>query len=142
MAAIAVVNAFGDVFDCQSGEKIAGLMNDDRTGFSSSELEMYHNTPVNIYSMNTTLGVIITNGKFNQAEMNKIAGMTRAAYGRCINPVGTLADGDMIYAFSNGNLKADLNMSGTFAASIMEEAIREAVLFSKMTENEFLAKCI
>ena len=53
--------------------------------------------------------------------------MTRCAYARCINPVGTMADGDSIYAASIGNVQADLNMTGTLAAEVMTEAIQIAV---------------
>ena len=58
--------------------------------------------------------------------MNKIASMARNAYCRCINPVGTMADGDTIYAASIGQEKADLNMAGTLAAQVMAKAILKA----------------
>ena len=67
------------------------------------------------------------NGKFNKAQMNKIASMTRNAYARCINPVGTMADGDSIYAASAGDVEADLNVAGTLAAYVMERAIVAAI---------------
>ena len=54
--------------------------------------------------------------------------MTRCAYARCINPVGTMADGDSIYALSVGTVAADINMAGTFAADVMEKAIQRAAL--------------
>ena len=57
--------------------------------------------------------------------------MTRCAYARCINPVGTMADGDSIYAASIGNVPADLNMTGTLAAEVMAEAIQIAVKAAK-----------
>ena len=56
----------------------------------------------------------------------------------CIKPVGTLADGDTIYAASTGEVKADLNMTGTLASEVMSEAIRRAIIFSKMDETEYL----
>lgn len=53
--------------------------------------------------------------------------MTRCGYARCINPVGTMADGDSIYAASIGKVSADLNMVGTLSAEVMEQAILTAV---------------
>ena len=53
--------------------------------------------------------------------------MTRNAYARCINPVGTLADGDTIYAASVGDVEADINVAGTLAAQVMERAIVNAI---------------
>ena len=38
-----------------------------------------------------------------------------------------MADGDSIYAVSAGEVPADINMAGTLAAEVMEEAIRSAV---------------
>ena len=76
---------------------------------------------------NTTIGMIITNGDFDKTQLTKIASMTQNAYARSIKPVGTLADGDTIYAASVGEVSADLNMVGTLAAEVMSEAIRRAV---------------
>ena len=80
-----------------------------------------------MFTGNTTIGAIVTNGKFTKAEMSKIASMTRNAYARCINPVGTMADGDTIYAASIGDVPADINVAGTMAADVMAKAIINAV---------------
>lgn len=128
VAAVVVVNALGDIFDPANGAKIAGLMNEDRTAFGDSYEELWKlGCPQNLFTGNTTIGAVITNGRFNKAQMNKIASMTRNAYARCINPVGTMADGDSIYAASIGDVKADINVVGTLAAQVMERAIVKAV---------------
>lgn len=49
---------------------------------------------------NTTIGAIVTNAKFNKGELTKIAMMATNGYARSIRPVGTLSDGDTMYAFS------------------------------------------
>lgn len=49
---------------------------------------------------NTTIGAIVTNATFNKGELTKIAMMATNGYARSIRPVGTLSDGDTIYAFS------------------------------------------
>lgn len=128
MAAVVIVNALGDIYDPKTGQEIAGLKNEDGTGFLSTCEEIYKlSQRTNMFTGNTTIGAIITNGRFSKAEMNKIASMTRNAYARCINPVGTLADGDTIYAASIGEVEADINMAGTLAAEVMAEAILKAV---------------
>ena len=76
-----------------------------------------------MFTGNTTIAAVITNGRFSKAEMNKIASMARCAYARCIRPVGTMADGDSIYAASIGSVEADINMAGTLAAEVLEQAI-------------------
>lgn len=128
MAAVVVVNALGDIFDPSTGKKIAGLLTADGTSIGDSFEELWKmGRRENLFTGNTTIGAVFTNGKFNKAQMNKIASMTRNAYARCINPVGTMADGDSIYAASAGDVEADLNVAGTLAAYVMERAIVAAI---------------
>lgn len=49
---------------------------------------------------NTTIGAIVTNAAFHKGELTKISMMATNGYARSIRPVGTLSDGDTIYAFS------------------------------------------
>lgn len=128
MAAVVIVNALGDIYDPKNGQKIAGLRTEDGQGFADTCQEIYKmSLGQHLANSNTTIGAIVTNGKFSKAEMNKIASMTRTAYARCIRPVGTMADGDTIYAASTGDVEADINMVGTLAAEVMAEAIVRAV---------------
>lgn len=132
MAAVVALNALGDIFDPTTGTKIAGLKNPEGDGFLDTCEQLYQiSAPTDLFQGNTTIGIVITNGDFSKAEMNKIAAMTRNAYGRCINPVGTMADGDTIYAACTGKVKADVNMAGTLAAKVMEMAIIDAVNSAK-----------
>ncbi len=127
IAAVVVLNALGDVFDPKTGKKIAGLFNPEHTEFADTCEELYKiSQKTDLFTGNTTIGAIITNGQFSKAELSKIASMTRCAYARCINPVGTMADGDSIYAVSMGNVPADINVAGTLAAQVMETAILRA----------------
>ncbi len=133
VAAIVAVNALGDIFDPSNGKQIAGLKSEDRKGFALTKNELYKIAKrTDLFSGNTTIGAVITNGNFSKSEMNKIASMTRNAYARCINPVGTLADGDTIYAASVGGVDADVNVVGTLAAEVMEKAIVDAIRSSKV----------
>lgn len=130
VAVIVVVNALGDVFDPQTNKQIAGLLNEDGS-FGNSKEELYKlSKRTDMFTGNTTIGAIITNGAFSKAEMTKIASMTRNAYARCIDPVGTMADGDTIYAASIGNIEADINVVGTLAAEVMANAIVNAIKYS------------
>ena len=138
IAAVVVVNATGDIFDERTGQKIAGLLTDDRKNFSDSCAELYKLTTQTISRTNTTLGIIITNANFDKAQLTKIASMTRNAYARSIKPVGTTFDGDTIYAASVGSVPADLNVVGTLSAEIMSAAIRRAVESSRLPDEEFL----
>lgn len=129
MAAVVVVNALGDIYDPDTGAKLAGLRSEDGQEFADSCRELYKiSQRQDLLNRNTTIGAVVTNGRFSKAEMNKIASMTRNAYARCIRPVGTMADGDTVYAASVGMVEADINVAGTLAAEVMAQAIRKAVL--------------
>ncbi len=128
MAAVVAVNALGDVYDPATGAELAGLRSQDGTELVDSRTELYKICKkTDMFTGNTTIGAVITNGAFTKAEMCKIASMTRNAYARCINPVGTMADGDTIYAATVGNVNADINVAGTLAAEVMEKAILNAI---------------
>ena len=140
IAAIVVVNAIGDVFDERTGKKIAGLLTDDRKNFADTREELYKLLAKTNSSAreNTTIGMIITNANFDKTQLTKLASMTQNAYARSIKPVGTLFDGDTIYAASVGDVSADLNVVGTLSAEVMSEAIRRAVENSQLDDEEFL----
>lgn len=141
IGALAVVNAVGDIFNYRTGEKIAGVLDKNREKFSSIEDEMYLSY-LSESMENTTLGVVFTNAKFNQAQMSKVASMTRAGFARSINPVSTMADGDTIYAVSLGDIIADINLVGALSANVMSRAIEDAINSSSMEDIEFLEKII
>jgi len=67
---------------------------------------------------NTTIGAIVTNAAFKKGELTKIAMMATNGYARSIRPVGTLSDGDTIYAFSVTRAAESMrDSSGTHCAS-------------------------
>ena len=103
------------------------------TGLSNTLEEMFSDAEgkENLFTGNTTLGVVVTNAAFHKTQLTKIAGMTHNGYARAIRPVHTTADGDSIYALSLGDVSGDLNLVGAMAARAMEHAIRRAVYSAK-----------
>lgn len=129
VGAIVALNALGDIYDVDSGAQIAGLLAKDRHRLRSTECEMLTDVAGvhDLFTGNTTLGAIVTNGAFDKGQMNKIAAMAHNGYARAIRPVHTTADGDTIYALSVGRETADLNVVGMLAAEVMARAIGRAV---------------
>ena len=127
--AVVAVNALGDIYDWKTGQKIAGLLAENKKSFRSTEELMYASTKVveNKFTGNTTIGVVLTNGKFHKTSLCKIAGMAHDGFARSIRPVHTSADGGSIYAVSVGNVSADQDLVGTLAGEVMSEAIIRAV---------------
>ena len=129
VGALVAVNALGDVFDWKNGQKVAGLLEVDGHTFRDGEEALLQKTEVveNKFVGNTTLGVVLTNGKFDKTRLCRIAGMAQDGYARAIRPVHTTADGDSIYAVSLGDVEADQDVVGALGARVMAEAILRAV---------------
>ena len=129
IGALVVLNALGDIYDWKDGRKVAGMLREDGKGFRDTVEMLKGNLDVveNRFAGNTTLGVVITNGKFDKTQLCKIAGHAHNGYARSIRPVHTSADGDSIYALSVGDLEVDQDVAGTLAAEVMSEAILRAV---------------
>lgn len=131
VGAIVVVNAVGDVFEMDSQKQLAGLLNKRKDGMVSSELEAVKLLQLaSVFSLNTTIGAIITNAKLDKASMNKVAAMASNGIARTIRPVNTSMDGDSVYAMSVGNVKSSADVVGTLAAHVLAQAINRAVLES------------
>ena len=128
VGALVAVNALGDVYG-PDGNQLAGLLNREGTGLSSTLEEMFRDaaSAAAPFSGNTTLGVVVTNAKLDKTRLTKVAGMAHNGYARAIRPVHTTADGDSIYALSLGDLPGDVNVVGVMAAQAMERAIVRAV---------------
>lgn len=147
VGAIVAVNAFGDIYDYESGKMIAGLLNKEKNGFRNSEEELIkiaenknlsfniedkiENNIKNNSMTNTTIGVIITNAKFTKSQMWKIASMSHNGFARTIKPVHTTLDGDSIYAMSVGDINANLDAVGSIAAIVMGKAVNSAIINTK-----------
>lgn len=129
IGAVVAVNALGDIYDWNTGKKIAGLLTEDGKGFRDTLEYMAMDTAVrdNKFTGNTTLGVVMTNASFSKSQLCKIAGMTHDGFARSIRPVHTTADGDSIYAVSVGDVQADQDLVGSLSAVVMSEAIKRAV---------------
>ena len=129
IGAVAVVNALGDVFNWKTGEQVAGLLSEDKQSLRSTSASMKQSIQAveNKFTGNTTLVVIITNGKFNKTQLCKIAGMGQDGMARAIRPVHTSADGDSVFALSVGDVEADQDLVGILGAEVVSEAILRAV---------------
>lgn len=138
VGAVVAVNALGDVFDIDSGLKIAGMLAPDKNNFSDSEQAMFltcAHRPDNLFTGNTTIGAVITNAAFSKTSLKKIAAMAQNGLARTIRPVHTSADGDTVYAISVGDVHANQDAVGTLAAYVMGKAINSAVRAAEGTPD-------
>lgn len=130
VGAIVAVNALGDVVDVDSGKRLAGILNKEKTAISNTEETLYaeYANDRNVFSGNTTIGCIVTNAKLTKTQANKIASIAHNGFARAIRPVHTMADGDTIFALSIGDIEVMPDAVGALAADVMARAINRAVL--------------
>lgn len=129
VGAVVAVNALGDIYDWKNGQKLAGVRDPETGKFESAEEILCARAELvsKLYADNTTIGIVITNGKLDKTQLCKVAAMTHNGYARSIRPVHTSGDGDSIYAVSVGEVVTDTDVVGTLAAQVMSEAIIRAV---------------
>lgn len=124
VAALAVVNAFGDVIDPRSGRVLAGPREGDKV---LSTVELLKSQTLEMPWSSTTLGVVATSARLSKEEANKLAQMAHSGLARTIIPCYTMYDGDAIFALSLGQEHADITVLGTLAAEVVAEAVLRAV---------------
>jgi L-aminopeptidase/D-esterase-like protein len=129
VAALAVVNAFGDVVD-RAGRLIAGARSAhgefaDALRLIASDGLLRHTGP-----SNTTLAIVATTAALDREGAIKVAQMAHDGMARAIRPVHTMVDGDMVFCLAVPGPEpgtADLSALGAMAAEALEDAIIDAV---------------
>jgi L-aminopeptidase/D-esterase-like protein len=129
VAALAVVNAFGDVVDPQTGEIIAGARTTPESREFADAASLIRRGVVRqrFGEPNTTIGVVVTNARLTREQAQKIAQMSQNALPRTIRPVHTLFDGDTVFILAHPTVAADLHIVGLLAQDALETAILTAV---------------
>jgi L-aminopeptidase/D-esterase-like protein len=131
VGAIVAVNAFGDVTDPASGAILAGARSAQEPSYFANTLTVLQDMATRQLSFgprqNTVIGVVATNARFNKEQINKVAQMAQDGLARSIRPAHTMVDGDTIFALSTGELEADVNVVGAFAAEVFARAVVRAV---------------
>jgi len=127
VGAIAAVNAFGDVVDCETGRIIAGPRRLDGNGFLNTSDILKSGQRIRAFvSTSTTIGVVATNVRLSKTQATRVAQMAHDGLARVIRPVHTMYDGDVIFVLSVGKdnrKQADVTTVGTVAAEVIAQAI-------------------
>jgi L-aminopeptidase/D-esterase-like protein len=133
IGALIAVNSLGDILDPQTGRKLAGPLNDDMQTLGDTEEIMIrsYSDHKDLFSGNTTLGVVATNAALTKAQATKIASMAHDGYARALRPAHSMYDGDTIFTMSTGAVEADPSVIGLLAARVTERAIAAAVRQAK-----------
>ena len=125
VAAIAVVNALGNVVDPTTGEILAGGKENGNLVDITERLLDANNI---VRGTNTTIGVVATNATLTPAEVNRVAEVAHDGMARAIRPAHTMFDGDTLFALATGaHTDSSMNTVGILAAEVVAEAIVNAV---------------
>lgn len=127
IAALAVVNAVGDVID-NDGKVLAGAYDSHGHHIPFDEYvtkrPMFPNDDI---ESNTTLVTVMTNGRLDKARCSIIAHMAQAGFPRAISPIFTPWDGDTLIVASAGDVDVSDFTLGVLAAEVVADSIRDAV---------------
>ena len=125
-AAIAAVNAFGDVCDAQ-GNVIAGAR--QAAGFAGAERILAERGLASAFGAhNTTIAVVVVEGVLDKLALRGVARAAGAALHRRVRPAGSMVDGDVIFALGPlEGASADPVRAEMLAVAALEQAIERSV---------------
>lgn len=132
VAALAVVNAFGDVVG-EKGRVIAGPRRDGGEMASTAALIAAMEGPpdwTRLEERNTTLVCVMTDATLDKAACARVARMASGGVARAVDPVFSDVDGDVVFCLSAGGGEAERFTPisiGTIAATVTAAAIRDSV---------------
>jgi L-aminopeptidase/D-esterase-like protein len=132
VAALAAVNAYGDVIDPSTGAVVAGVRTADGKSLADARVLLRGAGQGSPFEgrggANTTLVVVATTAKLTKVEATKVAQMAHDGLARAIAPVHTPFDGDVVFALATGTQPgpADVGTIGALAADMAAQAIVRA----------------
>ena len=140
VAALMVVNAFGDIVDPETAEVVAGPRSSGEGGFADSrQVLLRGGEPGRVGAhaapdeSNTTIGVVATDAPLTVEQANRIAIMAHSGIARTVRPSYGMGDGDTLFVMSTvpPGAQADetfnLTAVGAAAAWTVERAVVNGV---------------
>jgi L-aminopeptidase/D-esterase-like protein len=154
VAALAAVNAYGDVIDPESGKVVAGaraaaggfadaaaLLRAGTVAWIAAALAAHDDAgdtsgtagPATASgaapTAHTVIGVVATDAVLSKPECTRLALMAHDGLARAVRPAHTMVDGDTIFGLATGTLGAgaDVSVLGALAAEAFARAVLDAV---------------
>ena len=153
VSAIVAVNAVGSILDPSTGAYLAGarnplhprssLMSQERafklfavaTGLLSKDEIPVEEGDVDLDSLeidlsgqgNTIIGCVMTNALLSKGVATKVASVAHDGIARVVRPSHTSMDGDTLFVYASGKVKAQRDVVGALAADAVEAAVLDGV---------------
>jgi L-aminopeptidase/D-esterase-like protein len=125
LAALAAVNAFGDVL-AEDGSVLAGARRGG-TYARTTDLLAAGESLVHPWNESTTLVCVLTDASLTKTLAWLVARAAGAGLARAVDPCATAVDGDVVYCVASGRVEADPIALSALAARIASAAVRDAV---------------
>ncbi|MFA4029799.1 MAG: hypothetical protein GDYSWBUE_001093 [Candidatus Fervidibacterota bacterium] len=132
--ALAVANSWGDVVNWRTGEIVAGAYDNLRRNFIVSTEVVKVRGGVGFPGsalQSTTLAAVITNARLEKWQATKLAQASQDGIALAVRPAHTMFDGDVTFAFSVGDIPANMNSLCVAAVEAVAQAILNAVMHAK-----------
>lgn len=130
VAAAVAVNAFGDVRDPATGERLAGCRSaPDSLELAGAERALAALPPEggHPWEGNTTLAAVLTDAALTKLEAMKVCQMAFGGLYRTLVPALSLYDGDLVVTLARGEKRAHVHQVGVLAEQAVATAIARAV---------------
>ena len=134
VAAIAVVNAVGDVID-ETGAILAGARDGNKRWVAERDPYRTFARVSGPLLSNTTLVAIMTNARLTKVEANRLAQRGHDGMARAIKPVHTSFDGDVVFGLASGEVEEGFDLVAEMGADVTAQAIRRAVQMAKSVDG-------
>ncbi len=130
IAALAAVNAFGDVLDPETGQHLAGARGDGELFTTARALREGDLQESPLAGAHTTLVCVATDVAFDSGALKRVAIEAHDGLSRAVRPAHTVVDGDIAFALAPAGSPPSLLMRlrvGSAAAEVVARAIVNAV---------------
>ncbi len=133
VAAAAAVNAFGGIYDPDSGLPVAGPRSEppEEGILDTVDYLRKRGRPFEGFSdqgENTTLALVATDVRLTKPEAQKLSQMAANGLIRTVRPSYTTVDGDIVFALSRGEKEENLDALGAAAGVAVGRAICRAAV--------------
>lgn len=125
VAALAVVNAFGEVL-AEDGSILAGPWRDGAYR-RTVDLLARGESPYRPWREATTLVCVLTDAALTKTQAWLVARAASAGVARAVDPAATAVDGDVVYCVATGRKDVDGLTLAAVAADVTAAAIRDGV---------------
>lgn len=124
VTAVVAVNAVGDIFDEAQQKFIAGTRRNQTMGHAEEIFLEKYLQGDDLFSGNTVIGCVMTNGTLAKNKANKLADLSHNGIARSVRPAHTTYDGDTMFVLAANQIPASFEAM----AILTVEAVRQAII--------------